>query len=391
MAPHADDSLDGSGYTPSAKSIAELKRKLHLHHAASLPGAAWITDCPQMNDSQAANLESKTLQLSLDDLKEIEDAYAYFDATGLPLNKLQAEHFPLPTLSRKLRQRSILLADKEPFFIIRGLKPLWFSKWKNVVIYTGIASHVGSKRAWAVGDPNVLHHVTNLQPPKEKGCEAYRGPANRNTALPFHTDYGSILSFYVLSKAQTGGDTYLADIHDIVSEISKDRPDIIETLRQPIININAKAEGAYDERPLLFTLSSGQLAVQASRSRLFGTQCRHRPSSLPPLSNAQVEAIDALHAAGQAVSQRIPSRSGDMIFFNNLRMMHARDAFVDGDAEENETSRYLLRLILHDERPDARWEIPPALKPTWDELYAHADEDEVFAIHPELFSYKAAH
>jgi hypothetical protein len=80
-----------------------------------------------------------------------------------------------------------------------------------------------------------------------------------------------------------------------------------------------------------------------------------------------------------------------MIFFNNIRMMHARDSFIDGDAEENETTRYLLRLILHDDRDDVSWEIPKALEPTWKELYEHEDADEVFAIHPELFSYKAAH
>lgn len=80
-----------------------------------------------------------------------------------------------------------------------------------------------------------------------------------------------------------------------------------------------------------------------------------------------------------------------MIFFNNLKMMHARDAFIDGDAEDNETSRYLLRLILHDERADAHWEIPPALKPTWDELYDHEDEEELFSIRPKLFSHKAGH
>jgi hypothetical protein len=72
-------------------------------------------------------------------------------------------------------------------------------------------------------------------------------------------------------------------------------------------------------------------------------------------------------------------------------MMHARDSFIDGDAEENETTRYLLRPILHDKRREAHWEIPPELIPTWDELYDHKDEDEVISIHPELFSYKAAY
>jgi pentatricopeptide repeat protein len=82
MPPHADnDFVDLSGYTPNLDTIAELKQKLRLHHAALLPGAAWITDCPQLNDSRAAaaDIGARVLQLSLVDLKEIEDAYAYFN------------------------------------------------------------------------------------------------------------------------------------------------------------------------------------------------------------------------------------------------------------------------------------------------------------------------
>lgn len=91
------------------------------------------------------------------------------------------------------------------------------------------------------------------------------------------------------------------------------------------------------------------------------------------------------------MAKRVDLRPGDMLFFNNLQMMHSRDAFIDGNEEENTTRRYLLRLILHDGRADAPWEIPPELGSTWDELYNHDDQEEVFAIHPELFSYKAAH
>ena len=83
-------------------------------------------------------------------------------------------------------------------------------------------------------------------------------------------------------------------------------------------------------------------------------------------------------------------RSGDMIFFNNLRMIHARDGFVDGDECENTTKRYILRLILKDERNDG-WQVPPEMAETWREIYGHEDEDEVVPIKEELFSYKAGH
>ncbi|CAI6330977.1 unnamed protein product [Periconia digitata] len=383
---------DSSGYTPSAEKIAELKQKLRVGHAQSLPGASWVDLGPQpANPRNAVSTETHpVLQLSLQDLREIEEAYSVFELSGLPLNKLQAENFPLPTLSGRISKQRALLPSTQPYFIIRGLKPQWFDKRKNVVIFTGIASHVGTKRALAPGDPNVLHHVTEMTS-CANATESYRGPANRSIALPFHTDYGSILSFYLLSKAAFGGDIYLADVHDIAREIVSSRPDILATLRKPFLNINAKEDGAYDERPLLFTLPSGRMAVQASRSRLFGTADRPRPASLPPLTPKQSEAVDALHAAGQTVAKRIDMRAGDMLFFSNLQMMHSRDAFVDGNEEENTTRRYLLRLILHDDRADAPWEIPPQLRGTWAELYDHLDEEEKFAVHPELFSYKAAH
>ena len=145
-----------------------------------------------------------------------------------------------------------------------------------------------------------------------------------------------------------------------------------------------------DYRPLLFTLPSGQLAIQCSRSRLYGTPTRPRPDYLPPLTAKQIEAVDAVHVAGQSVKRRFAMRSGDMIFFNNLRMIHARDGFVDGDECENTTKRYILRLILKDERNDG-WQVPPEMAETWREIYGHEDEDEVVPIKEELFSYKAGH
>lgn len=117
----------------------------------------------------------------------------------------------------------------------------------------------------------------------------------------------------------------------------------------------------------------------------------HRPSSLPPLSLEQIEALDALHAAGQKVARRFQFRSGDIFFFNNMRLLHARDAYVDGNEEENTTRRYLLRLILKDERNRQGWEVPMELEDTWKEIYDHDDEIELFPIHEERFSYKASH
>ena len=76
-----------------------------------------------------------------------------------------------------------------------------------------------------------------------------------------------------------------------------------------------------------------------------------------------------------------------MIFFNNLSMLHARDAFVDNEAAGNK--RHLLRLILRNE--EMAYELPPELEETWKALYEHNVEDEIFPVKSELFKFAATH
>ena len=149
------------------------------------------------------------------------------------------------------------------------------------------------------------------------------------------------------------------------------------------------ADCGYEERPLLFDTPSNGMVVQSSRSRLCNG-FQSRPSAIGELSTPQIQALDALHVAGQEVAHRISFRRGDMVFFNNMRMMHARDAYVDGDPRMNTTARYLLRLILKDER-NPKWEVPDGLRQMWKELHEHGDDEEVIPVYPRLVSLKAAH
>lgn len=76
-----------------------------------------------------------------------------------------------------------------------------------------------------------------------------------------------------------------------------------------------------------------------------------------------------------------------MIFFNNLSLLHARDSFVDNEAEGHK--RHLLRLVLRDE--EMAYELPEQLKNTWQALYDHDVRDEVFPVKKELFTFACSH
>jgi hypothetical protein len=281
------------------------------------------------------------------------------------------------------------LHNEQPFFIVRGLRPQWFSKEKNIVVYLGIASHVANKRGMAKGDATVLHHVTNIEIPEGQEDTVYRGPGNRTIAIPFHNDYGEIVALYTLSRPASGGDFYLADVNEAAARIEGHRPDLLQTLTEDFTMAHPGLDNGYEERPLLFTTTANGLVSQVSRSRLCNSFAP-RPSSIGELTQKQIQSLDVLHIAGKEVAHRFEFRSGDIMFFNNLKMMHARDSFIDGCEAENTTSRYLLRLILKDEK-NPGWEVPPEMERTWKELYDHKDEDEIIPIHPSLFSFKAHH
>ena len=95
-----------------------------------------------------------------------------------------------------------------------------------------------------------------------------------------------------------------------------------------------------------------------------------RPPELPCLTEAQAEALDAVHFCALKHSLRLRLDTGDLLFVNNLAVMHSRTAFRD----DEEHKRHVLRLWLNN--PDKAWQIPPGLLLEWARLYEPLDEVE---------------
>lgn len=316
-------------------------------------------------------------------------------ARNLPLSSINRANFPLKNVSAKLRQLCALLDDSPGFFMISGLKPGGFPDVQNIIAHAGIASHVGDKRAMAGGeggDTNVLHHITPIQSDDRK---IYNGPPNQTMAIPFHNDVGEIVSLYTLSQGRRGGRFYLAAASLIYDELQRTRPDLISVLEAPWTMIIPQPDGSSpsETRPLLFhSPSTKHTIISCSRARITGTPSRPRPSSLPVITGLQQEALDALHYISQKVAIPIDFKAGDMLFFNNLTMMHARDSFDNNDSCVSEKKRHLLRLIIRDESGERpRWHVPKELLRQMNAIYDHEAWDEEFQIEEVPFMWTASH
>lgn len=197
-------------------------------------------------------------------------------------------------------------------------------------------------------------------------------PVYSNEAQPFHADvFSDLLALYYLQVAKQGGETLLASSWTVYNELVMTRPDIINTL--------ASSNWAHDTfgcKPLFYNQAllfkqHKKIILNFSRRVLTGSLMRPRSKEIPPLTEAQAEALDAVHFCALKHSIKLQLQRGDMCFVNNLAILHSRYAFQD----DEKNARHAMRLWLHN--PDRAWSIPEGLRLEWDRTFAPQEEVEI--------------
>ncbi|RCH93472.1 hypothetical protein CU097_011756 [Rhizopus azygosporus] len=308
-------------------------------------------------------------QLNDQELQEVDKAVHDFEATGKPFSEIQQETFPLPILGPKLKQiiqEHVL--DGRGFVVVRGLNPDNYTRAQNIIAYTGISAWVGKR---GLQGRHTIAHITDLVP--KQGLDDIIAPAYTNDHQVYHTDAGDIISLYALGVAEEGGKSRIASSWTVYNELAKTRPDLIHTLAQdwPFQNDLNKEKEPYYLRPLLYYVDN-KLIIQYARRNFTGFGKNPRREDIPPITEAQAEALDALHFTAEKYNLGIDFKKGDIQYINNLSIFHARDGYTDSP----KNTRHLLRHWLH---PDNAWKLPPQLESTWDKIY-HQEREEIFPL-----------
>ena len=300
--------------------------------------------------------------LTREHLQEIDDAVKHFrgepllhsnfsfDHTqvivGLALHfgHISAQTFPLPTLGPALFELSKELHQGRGFFVLRTIPVDLYSKEDNILIYAGISSYVAGSRGLQDKNGGVLSHIKDLSQTHLKGVIG--GPAYTTDKQVFHTDQGAdIVSLFALQTAAEGGTSRISSSWRVYNELAATRPDLIQILSQPwpveeSVFILAFARIIFTtpfrfgrdppvtHRPLLYYLES-KIIIQYARRYFTGFQHLPRSKAIPPITEAQAEALDALHFLGERFSLGLNFQPGDIQYINNLSIFHARDGFTD--------------------------------------------------------------
>lgn len=93
---------------------------------------------------------------------------------------------------------------------------------------------------------------------------------------------------------------------------------------------------------------------------------------MPVLSPEQMHALHVVEGLAKRFSTKLDRQQGDIQFFNNLSIMHARSAY---GGKNQRSTRHLLRMFLRD--PENEWEKPASFKNNFDDPFVGGRRQEL--------------
>ncbi|PSN62494.1 Clavaminate synthase-like protein [Corynespora cassiicola Philippines] len=329
--------------------------------------------------------------LTPSDLEEIEAALQHFKSLHKPLGYVSQSTFPLKALHKKLRAISRDIHTGFGFKVVRGIPVEAHSREETFIIYAGVASHIAPVRGRQdnshEGKPAdvVLNHIKDLS--NVYDASKIGAPAYTTDKQVFHTDSGDVIALLCLEEAASGGQSKLSSSWKVYNELAETRPDLIRTLAEPWpVETFQSEKNPFVERPLLHYQPAAEgaeerMIIQYARRTFTGFQGLPRSASIPPITEAQAEALDTLHFLAEKHALGLDFKKGDIQFANNLSIFHARDGFTN----TADRQRHLVRLWLRD--PELAWKTPDALVDRWDKVYKDVQEEkQVFPLEPYIRS-----
>lgn len=76
------------------------------------------------------------------------------------------------------------------------------------------------------------------------------------------------------------------------------------------------------------------MIIQYARRTFTGYWGLPRSKGIPPITEAQAEALDTLHFLAEKHAVTLDFQQGDVQYVNNLSIFHARDAFTDTSEQQ---------------------------------------------------------
>jgi len=289
-----------------------------------------------------------TIELDATHLRDIERAMRQIKTAGLGLNDLRREHFEVPSLRPVIDEIRREIENGRGFLVLRRLPVEDYSKDEVGMIFWGLGTHLGRGLSQSVlGDR--LGHVKDFSR-EDPLARAYR---NKQELSP-HTDSCDLVGLACLCNAESGGVSRLTSALTVHNVMLEEYPEALERLYRGYVFHRRGEEKPGDlphtpYRVPVYSNTEGKVSARYVRTYVEAGEA----SAGRPMGEAELAVLDRFEEITKRPELMLEFTllPGEIYFINNYTILHARTAFDDGDAEEDQR-RHLLRLWL--EVPDMR-------------------------------------
>ena len=285
--------------------------------------------------------ESWIHQLSAEEIAELDAGLVMLRAKGLRFPSFARDDFPLPNLSRLLKQCADELENGRGFKLLRGLPMERYTDEEIQCLYYGMGLHMGQPvRQNPRGE--LLGPVQNVGDIHDKNTRVYE----TNLFLPYHSDPSDVVGLLCVRKARAGGLSSLVSVASIYNELLARHPEFMGLYYRPLYFAHL-CEPQPSLSPI-FSYHEGKLSCRYLRQYI---ELGHEILGWP-LSRVEREALDAFDQVMHEPSMRLAMmlEPGDIQFANNYAVLHSRTEF--DDVEDAAQRRFMWRLWL--KMPNAR-------------------------------------
>lgn len=293
-------------------------------------------------DEMVENPDRWLIQLTADQIAELERAATSFLATTREIGEITKDKFPLPRFGAHLAGLREKLIHGIGFEVIRGLPIEKYSQEVGAAIFCGVGAHLGLARSQnSMG--HILGHVRDIGANANDPNARIYQTAERQT---FHTDSSDVVGLLCIREAMEGGESLLVSTATIYNEMLARRPDLVARMFDPIAT-DRRGEVPEGQKPYLEipALSWHEGFLTGFYQRQYIDSAQRFPDA-PRLTPAHVEALDLFDALANDRRLHFSMRlqPGDMQFVYNHALLHDRTGFRDWPGTHQK--RHLLRLWL---------------------------------------------
>ncbi|MFI4994951.1 MAG: TauD/TfdA family dioxygenase [Hyphomicrobiales bacterium] len=285
-------------------------------------------------------------------LAALRQGLARVNAERMAVKDITKREFDFPALADFLAPILAEIRHGRGAAILRGLPVKGVSEDAVAAMYWGLGTHLGVGLSQsAVGD--VLGNVVDATDNGRKAARGYRS----NRELWLHTDNAELVGLCCVRQAKEGGVSLLANALAIHNEILAARPDYLVPLYEGF-RYHRRGEEGEGDAPItpynvpLFSNCDGEVSCFFLREAMVPA-LRDLNEQLTPPQKAALDYFDEVSLRDDMVL-RFTLQPGEVLFFNNYTLLHARTEFVNRD--EPGEQRHLMRLWL--DVPNGRKVVP---------------------------------